>query len=179
MHQNFFSSRKAPAVSPLINAPLKLLRNRAFELIGRGQGINGWQFSKSGKARGMRARCRIKRIVGFARQCNRSLGVEDLGPWLHVGDDLHVDAGGIHFLKAKFAEVVELARWSMRRDAARTAVAVSQFRNPKVLLDRNDPLLGRHCGALSILCATIASTPNEPRTSPGRPLPPNDGGRTS
>ena len=75
---------------------------------------------------------------------NRSLGVEHLRSWLHMGDDLHLDAGGIHFLEANLAEIVELARWGMRRDASRTAVAVSQFRNPKVFLDGDDSLLGRH-----------------------------------
>src|SRR5262249_52824330 len=78
----------------------------------------------------------------------------NLRSWLHMRDDLHVDAGGIHVLKADLAEIVELARRSMRRDAPRAAVTVPQLGDPKVLLDCDYSLLGRHRAPLSIVYAS-------------------------
>src|SRR5262245_29874632 len=93
-------------------------------------------------------RC-VKHVIRFARQRDRSFSIKDLRARLHMRDDLHVDTSGIHLLEADLAKIVELARWSMRRDASRPAVAVPQLRNPKVLLDRDDSLLGRHYAPLS------------------------------
>ena len=64
--------------------PKIVLRNGAFEFIGRGLGIDGRQLSEAGKPRRVRARCRVKHVIGFASQCNRSLGVEDLRSRLHM-----------------------------------------------------------------------------------------------
>ena len=90
----------------------------------------------------MRAARRGEPVVGDARQRHRRLGVEHLRARLVVRQDLHVDPVLVHVGDAQVADVVELGRRLVPARPVIAGEAVAQFRDPEMLLEGDDALLG-------------------------------------
>ena len=81
----------------------------------------------------------MQEVIGRNCQANRLGRLEILGGGLHVGDDLHVDAGFIHLGDPQLTQIGEpAAEFGVGQDIM-AAPQRAQLRGPKMLL-YGDPI---------------------------------------
>ncbi len=95
----------------------------------------------------------MQQVIGRNRQANGLGRLEILGGRLHVGDDLHVDAGLVHLGDAQLAQIGEPAAELRVRQDIMAAPQRAQLRGPKMLL-QGDPV-ECHCYMLPAAPASI------------------------
>ena len=120
------------------HAALETKLDGALQLVGGGRRVRRRQRRESGKALGMSADGRMQAVVDLPRERDRAVAGQLLGSGRAVRDDLHVDAGLVHFLQAQLAQVVEAPRQLGIACAVRAGVVLRQSLVPVVLLQRDD-----------------------------------------
>ena len=132
-------------------APLKSeFSDGALQLVGRGFRIGRRQRRKAGKARRICAHRFVQRVVGGARQCDGTFGVELLGGGVVFGNNLKVDTSLVHLAQPQRAEIVQSAL--QRRVLFATQSA--QFRRCEMFFEGDDFgfLHGAHHKGLRTSC---------------------------
>jgi len=126
---------------PVNHRALEAELGGAFELVRRRCRIARWQRREGSEAFGVRSNNRMQPVVSASRQLDRVRAGKLLCRGRAVGEDLHVDAGLVHFAQAQLAEIVKPVEHVGSAHALSAGEAGRELLVPVVLLDGDDGTL--------------------------------------